>query len=89
MLTSVDLVRRVVEARRVHCQQDTPHPPHCVEPAHTALPPTTVDATVEGRGRGCVWRFIKRRKTTEPHEEAQEQSATEQQTRKWCLCCFR
>ncbi|KAJ6026737.1 ras small monomeric GTPase [Penicillium canescens] len=87
------LVRRVVEARRVHCQQDTPRPPQCTEPAHTtALPRTSVDATVDGRTRSRVWRFIKRRKTTEPYEQVQEQNAmarTEKQTRKHCLCCFR
>ncbi|KAJ5766422.1 uncharacterized protein N7511_004038 [Penicillium nucicola] len=90
-LTVVDLVRRVIEARRVHCQPDTPQPPQCAEPIPTtALPPTTVDATTEGRTRTRVWRLFQCRKTTEPREDQGSSAmATEKQTKTRGFCCFR
>lgn len=63
----IDLVRRVVEARRLHGQHGAL--PQCAEPSHNSLPTTTEDAIPgETRSRRSrAWEFIKHRKTTEPN----------------------
>lgn len=80
----IDLVRRVVEARRLHDQYGA-RPPQCAEPSHNALPTTAVDAIAgETRSRRSrAWEFIKRRKTTEPNgKQGQEQSEIQNETEK-------
>lgn len=77
----IDLIRRVVEARRLQCQQGVLPPS---EPSHTALPTSTVDAVAETKSRRSrAWEFIKHRKTTEPNgEQGQEQSEMQNGTEK-------
>lgn len=80
----IDLVRRVVEARRLQSQQGA-LPPQCTEPSHNTLPTTTVDEIAgETRSRRSrVWEFIKHRKTTEPKgQQGQEQSEIQNGTEK-------
>ncbi|KAJ5210313.1 hypothetical protein N7491_010119 [Penicillium cf. griseofulvum] len=67
----IDLVRRVVEARRLQSQHGALSP-QCAEPSHT-LP--TADAITGTRSRRSrAWEFIKHRKATEPTDEGQERS---------------
>ena len=71
----IALVRRVVEARRLHGQHGAL--PQCAEPSHNSLPTTTEDAIAgETRSRRSrAWEFIKHRKTTEPNgKQSQEPS---------------
>jgi hypothetical protein len=75
ILSSLDLVRRVVEARRLHDDALNPRaePRITATATSTALPPTSVDATEprSRRSRAWAWAWKQYRKRTEPDERDQ------------------
>ena len=78
----IDLVRRVVEARRLHGQHGALPP--CAEPSHNSVPTPTVDAIAgETRSRRSrAWEFIKHRKATEPNGKPGQEQSEIQKTEK-------
>ncbi|KAJ5531168.1 hypothetical protein N7527_004561 [Penicillium freii] len=80
--TFAHLVRRVVEARRLHGQHGALPP--CAEPSHNSVPTPTVDAIAgETRSRRSrAWEFIKYRKATEPNGKPGQEQSEIQKTEK-------